>query len=699
LLVLAATGSLPAAEPAGPAKTIHLQPRYVRLYTNPGVELAAANYQYKTLDWDVPANEIALVCLDCWNWHFSCDTFEQMEKAVHEAIEPLLAAWRARGMLVIHAPAGPVAQRHPNWTRLTEGKKPQVMWPDSPNWPPAEFRQKTGVYARYARPKEPQDVERSTHAQKKRDFHPLIRPVGTEPVVLDGEELHRLCAQRKILHLVYVGFNTNACIMLRDYGLPAMNRRGYTTILVRDGTFGMETAQTSKDSSCTRGAIADLEQFGSYTLSSHEIIGALAASGKRASTGDALGDLAGTFHLLSGNGGQLRSNKCLDCQSSTGQTAGADGPNSTAQTTINAVKAGGLQAALDALPKQGGTIFLPAGRHVFTRPVVKRLTEGQHLFLVGEGRATVLVNENHQGQELLHLVGAVGQWWPDLKITIRDLTFVGNHQSGDALVIEYPNDTMIDGCFFQGHGGKAIYFKVHGTNVTCRDCWIRDCKRGVYAENLHHLTLHGNQTRSLKEGQVQVEHVYLDRNCREVRIVNNHLAYGHNEAIILDGTAQHVIVGNTIEGFRTGILARHDKERDCRDITIGSNYIHGGCAMRLTGRCNGFVVSNNIITDASDGAVVVEQSENTGGHSISGNVMRKSVYKGQGGVILGDSQGCSVVGNLFEEVLTTPAIAAGPGGGQHLISANNVTRSQDKPILVKDAPGCQVSGNLVNGKP
>jgi hypothetical protein len=41
----AASALLPAPEPAGPAKTIHVRPRYVRLYTDPGVELAAANYQ------------------------------------------------------------------------------------------------------------------------------------------------------------------------------------------------------------------------------------------------------------------------------------------------------------------------------------------------------------------------------------------------------------------------------------------------------------------------------------------------------------------------------------------------------------------------------------------------------------------------------------------------------------------------------
>lgn len=363
---------------------------------------------------------------------------------------------------------------------------------------------------------------------------------------------------------------------------------------------------------------------------------------------------------------------------------------------IDAVQAGGLQAALDALPATGGTVFIPAGRHIFAKPVVKRLQEGQHLFLVGEGRASVLVNENREGQELLHIVGIVGQSWPDLKITIRDLTFLGNHQSGDGLVVDHPNDTMIDACFFQGHGGKAIYFKNHGTNATCRDCWIRDCKRGLYAENVHHLTIHGVQTRSLKDGQEQAEQIYLDRNCREVRIVNNHLAYGQNEAIILDGSAQHTIVGNTIEGFRVGILARNDKERDCRDITIGSNYIRMGCAVRLEGKCNGLVVSNNIITDAADGAVVVQDAQGSGAHAITGNVMRKSVYTGQGGIVLGDSQGCSVVGNVFEEV-TAPAICAGPGGGQHLISANNIVKSAGAQIAVTDAADCLVSDNRGSG--
>ena len=366
---------------------------------------------------------------------------------------------------------------------------------------------------------------------------------------------------------------------------------------------------------------------------------------------------------------------------------------------INAAEVGGLQQALDALPESGGTVFLPAGRYVVSKTIEKQLAEGQHLFLVGEGRATVLVNENEDGADLLRIAGVLGEWWPDLKITIRDITFLGNHASGDALVVDHPNDTLVDACFFCGHGGKAVYLKTKGTNVTVRDCWMRDCKHAVRAENIHHLTLHGNQTRSMKDGLEQEVQVFLDRNCREVRVVNNHIAYGHHEAIILDGTAQHVVIGNTIEGFPVGILARNDKERDCRDMTVGSNYIHYGCGIRLEGQCNGFVISDNIITDCQDGAVVIDSADGTGAHAITGNVIRKSVYEGQGGIALADSVGCSVTGNVFEEVARSPAITAGPGGGRHVIASNNVTKSEGEQIVVTDAPGCLVSGNLVNGQP
>ena len=112
---------------ANAAKVMHLRPRYARIYTDPGVELAEKNYQYRTLDWDIPLNQAAVVCVDCWNWHFSRETLERTEELTEKNIAPLLAACRAQGLLVIHTPASPVAERHPNFLRLKPaGAKPQA---------------------------------------------------------------------------------------------------------------------------------------------------------------------------------------------------------------------------------------------------------------------------------------------------------------------------------------------------------------------------------------------------------------------------------------------------------------------------------------------------------------------------------------------------------------------------------------------
>lgn len=280
----------------------------------------------------------------------------------------------------------------------------------------------------------------------------------------------------------------------------------------------------------------------------------------------------------------------------------------------------------------------------------------------------------------------------------------------DGLIVEYPNDTLIDTCFFQGHGGQAIALMPRGTDATVRDCWMRDCKRGVRAENIHHLTLHGNQTRSLPGGQVQQEHVYLGWSCREIRIVNNHLAYGGDTAaIVLDGTAQHVLANNTIEGFKVAIEARGTavpKPRDhCRDIVITANYLHADIGVHLCGPCRGFAITGNDFINNREAAILIEQAAGAGKHTITGNIVRKSVYGGeffalpnarplQGRFRLGDAADRIVSGNLLEGVNLGSAIQAGPDGGGHVITANRIIRCKGVAMDVT-AKRCEVEHNLV----
>jgi len=257
-----------------PEPVIRLSLRYYCRFPDDGREMREADCRYAEAVWDLRLGHIALVCVDVWDRDIHADMREIDDRVTRRRIVPVVEACRRHGLQVVHAPSPPVARRSPNWLNLVAGEQPRSSRPDSPDWPGDEFRGKTGPYAAYSRPEDPvrmqlfQDVGRA-------DFHERLRPIDDEAVIATGEELHRLCARRGILHLLYAGFHTPGCMTNRSYGIPQMLARGYTCILLRDCTNGMETHETFADKTCLRGAIAFLEQTGVYTMASDELIAAL----------------------------------------------------------------------------------------------------------------------------------------------------------------------------------------------------------------------------------------------------------------------------------------------------------------------------------------------------------------------------------------------------------------------------------------
>src|SRR5690606_11003002 len=125
-------------------------------------------------------------------------------------------------------------------------------------------RNLSGPYQTYQRPFEPREKERQNLPALT--FHPKVIPLAHEPVVATGEELHRYCKNQNILFLIYAGFNTNACILSRDYGTIQMSNRGYQLVLVRDCTTGMASAPTQASLGQTQGAVLLLKMFGQYSV-------------------------------------------------------------------------------------------------------------------------------------------------------------------------------------------------------------------------------------------------------------------------------------------------------------------------------------------------------------------------------------------------------------------------------------------------
>ncbi len=247
-------------------RNLSIRPRYYRWYVDTGVEWLETNTDYANLNWGIPMSKTALVLVDVWQRHYIKDTEERGEAIINTNLIPLMAACRKAGLQIIHAPSSPVAMQHPNWVKLVSKAE---MSPQHDSWPPSSFLSKSGIYQTYRRPMEPREAEKQ--GLPPLYFHPNAGPIGKEPVVATGEELHRYCKQQGILFLLYAGFNTNACILSRDYGTLQMSSRGYEVILVRDCTTGMESRNTQASLSQTTGAILLLEMFGQYSIDSDEV--------------------------------------------------------------------------------------------------------------------------------------------------------------------------------------------------------------------------------------------------------------------------------------------------------------------------------------------------------------------------------------------------------------------------------------------
>jgi len=254
------------------SKYLHIKPRYYRWHVDPGVEWTEANTRYAHLDWKIPISQAAIVLVDVWKRHYLREPEERANKIIEQKIVPLLTVCRQAGLQLIHAPAPEVAKVNPKWLRLVSEEELNAV--PTPDWPPQEFRQKTGAYAAYARPKELRQKE-IDQLVANRSLHPLVQPEGDEVVIINGEELHRFCKQKNILFLFFLGFNTNACILMRDYGTLEMAKRGYEVIIIRDCTTGMESFETQSTLAQTKGAITFLEMFGKYSVTSEQIINGL----------------------------------------------------------------------------------------------------------------------------------------------------------------------------------------------------------------------------------------------------------------------------------------------------------------------------------------------------------------------------------------------------------------------------------------
>ena len=253
---------------------LELTVRYFQDSTPAGVTCREEHFCRREVSMPLPVAQTALVLVDIWNTHFIESWRERAEHVTAAAIVPVLAAARQAGLTIIHAPSVRVAARYPQAQCYRSAETAPAP---PPEWPPAAFRSRTGPYTAYRNPRE-QAPGRPSHWADRLAMSPHIDVQDDEVIVATGAQLHALLQDRRILHLLYVGFATNWCVLGKDYGIRAMKDRGYNPILLRDATMGVEFPDTLDTLQATELAVREVEQQHGFTAANCDFLTACRAA-------------------------------------------------------------------------------------------------------------------------------------------------------------------------------------------------------------------------------------------------------------------------------------------------------------------------------------------------------------------------------------------------------------------------------------
>lgn len=250
-------------------KTIALDVGYYHLTRR--AEIAEKEFEYRTLHWSLPVDQIALILVDVWGEHYVASHVARTAEITTQRIKPLMQAFRARGASVVHAPGPDCAQKYPQAGKYAIAQEKGGQSRAEQTWPPTEFRRKEGDFAQWARSQDPQDAE-FDRIIAERFIQRDVEPQEGDEVVATGEELQRLLQERGILFLFYAGFAANMCVLFRDYGMRAMRDRGYEIVLIEDCTTAIEVADTADELLLSRAVQVDVAQNIGYTVTASALL-------------------------------------------------------------------------------------------------------------------------------------------------------------------------------------------------------------------------------------------------------------------------------------------------------------------------------------------------------------------------------------------------------------------------------------------
>lgn len=369
-----------------------------------------------------------------------------------------------------------------------------------------------------------------------------------------------------------------------------------------------------------------------------------------------------------------------------------------ARVSVLAIEYPSIQAAIDALPAEGGEVVLPAGKFEISQPL---FVTGEDIRLRGAGAATHIHNANTEGKAAIAFFppqpfdrSAKGKkrnyrW----RIHLSDMRITGNEKSGHGIDALWVNEIYLEGVTVSYHGGDGIHMDHCLEDARLTDALITYNKgTGVYILGNHDSIISGTQFEENRDAMQFVDGFNLTFTGN---IIDDHLRDG----VVVDNSMGNTISANMIEQCEgIGVVLKNDTYA----TTVGANIFtanrKGGVVMSDV---HGSSITGNTFTIMAKRAVSVDskcRALTISGNTFANRSIGEGKFKGRpednvaSGIVLESASALNISGNTFSNLSSKALTTEGKPARQIVFSGNLMINTEGGHENLQDS---KVEGNHV----